>query len=188
MDYVIVDLEASCWRGGGRRADMETIEIGAVRLSGPEAEPGAEFSSFIRPVGDPVLSDFCRELTGIRQEDVDGAETFAVVFPRFLAWCNASPFTLCSWGGYDLGQLRQDCNRHRFRWPTELDAHVNLKLLFAERHGIKPCGMKGALGRVGLTLEGRHHRGIDDARNIATLARTLLPAIGASARADGGVG
>jgi len=66
-DHVILDLEATCWEKGTRLNRMETIEFGAVRL-----EPGAwdvidEFSSFVRPVSEPVLSDFCRELTGIRE-------------------------------------------------------------------------------------------------------------------------
>jgi inhibitor of KinA sporulation pathway (predicted exonuclease) len=34
--------------------------------------------------------------------------------------------------------------------------------------------MKGALFMLGLPLEGRHHRGIDDARNIAKIAQIIL--------------
>jgi inhibitor of KinA sporulation pathway (predicted exonuclease) len=36
-----------------------------------------------------------------------------------------------------------------------------------------------ALKVTGLTLEGTHHRGIDDARNIARLAAFVLPQIAA---------
>jgi len=32
MQYIIVDLEATCWEKGGRQDRMETIEIGAARL------------------------------------------------------------------------------------------------------------------------------------------------------------
>ena len=35
--------------------------------------------------------------------------------------------------------------------------------------------MERALARIGLPLEGTHHRGIDDARNIARLAALMLP-------------
>jgi inhibitor of KinA sporulation pathway (predicted exonuclease) len=48
---------------------------------------------------------------------------------------------------------------------------------FAEQQGTEPCGMKGALRRMGIPLDGRHHRGIDDARNIAKLAQIILPAL-----------
>jgi 3'-5' exoribonuclease 1 len=48
--------------------------------------------------------------------------------------------------------------------------HVNLKALFSSTRGIrKKLGMAQALQHVGLPLDGTHHRGIDDARNIARL-------------------
>ena len=41
--------------------------------------------SFVRPVEEPLLSDFCRDLTSFNQEDVDEAETFPEVLREFLA-------------------------------------------------------------------------------------------------------
>jgi inhibitor of KinA sporulation pathway (predicted exonuclease) len=46
---------------------------------------------------------------------------------------------------------------------------MNLKDLFARRVGGRRRGNHNALARVGLTATGTHHRGIDDARNIARL-------------------
>jgi inhibitor of KinA sporulation pathway (predicted exonuclease) len=153
---------------------MEIIEIGAVRLAAPEGPPVDEFTAFVRPVCEPALSDFCTELTSIRQEDVDGAEPFPAVFDRFLHWIGGEEYRLCSWGGYDLGQFRLDCARHGLPLPAGFEAHVNLKQGFSRRYGCRPLGMSAALAKAGLSLEGRHHRGIDDARNIAKLARLLL--------------
>jgi len=121
------------------------------------------------------LSDFCRELTSIRQEDADSADTFKIAFPRLLEWIGNSPFMLCSWGAYDLRQFRTDCNRHRLSSLESFDDHINLKKAFADLRDIKPCGMKGALFMLGIPLEGHHHRGIDDARNIARIAQIILP-------------
>ena len=47
--------------------------------------------------------------------------------------------------------------------------HVNLKRRFAKSRKIKEVGMARALQMVGLPLDGSHHRGLDDARNIAKL-------------------
>ena len=48
--------------------------------------------------------------------------------------------------------------------------HLNLKKQFSAALGEERLyGMDGALCRVGLPLLGTHHRGIDDARNIARL-------------------
>ena len=48
--------------------------------------------------------------------------------------------------------------------------HISLKHQHAELAGLRRAlGMARALAHEGLALEGMHHRGIDDARNIAKL-------------------
>src|SRR5262245_24586023 len=84
--YVIVDLEATCWEQGAGRDRMETIEIGAVLLASSEGPVVDEFDALVRPIASPQLSEFCKRLTSIRQEDVDRADPFDEVFPRFLEW------------------------------------------------------------------------------------------------------
>jgi 3'-5' exoribonuclease 1 len=80
QDSIVFDLEATCWEKGTRPERMETIEIGAVRLQAPTWETSSEFSRFIRPISEPILSDFCVSLTGISQADVDAADPFLLVF------------------------------------------------------------------------------------------------------------
>lgn len=168
--YIIIDLEATCWEGAGHRDKMEIIEIGAVRLAGAAGPIVDEFSRFVRPAVEPKLSDFCRKLTSIRQEDVDSADDFPAVFSEFACWVGGVDFFLCSWGNYDLNQLRQDCRRHAIDLPPSFERHINLKEEFARQRGAKPCGMARALKMAGLPLQWTHHRGIDDAKNIAKLA------------------
>ena len=56
-------------------------------------------------------------------------------------------------------------------WPA---THTNAKTVFAEAHGLRRgVGMAKALGLAGLPLEGRHHRGDDDAWNIVVLILQL---------------
>ncbi len=169
--FVIVDLECTCWENDPRMV-METIEIGAV-VYGVGQGILAEFQRFVRPKLNPVLSDFCRNLTTIEQSQVDAAPGFPEAFSEFVAWFNAYPSAvLCSWGGFDHKQLRRDCELHGMEYPFV--EHVNIKIEFARTMGCKPCGMSVALQRAGLPLDGTHHRGIDDARNIARLLGLLL--------------
>ena len=50
-----------------------------------------------------------------------------------------------------------------------------MKNLFAIAKGWnKEVGMDKALEYLGIDLEGTHHRGIDDARNIAKIAHEVL--------------
>jgi inhibitor of KinA sporulation pathway (predicted exonuclease) len=175
MRYIVVDLEATCWADVRDYARMETIEIGAVELPAADGPPTREFSRFVRPAVEPELSEFCRRLTTIRQKDVGRSDEFPTVLVEFAEWIGEDPFVLCSWGGYDLTQFRTDCDRHGLTLPESFERHVNLKKAFARLVGIKECGMERALAHMGLPLDGTHHRGIDDARNIARLAVLVLP-------------
>jgi inhibitor of KinA sporulation pathway (predicted exonuclease) len=172
--YIVVDLEATCWENGRNFNRMETIEIGAVELPSADRPPSREFCRFIRPVVHPKLSDFCQRLTTIRQSDIDQADGFWAVFPEFVTWIGDEPFSICTWGAYDMAQFRTDCERHGHPFPASFDRHVNVKAEFAQRMNVKRCGMERALEVAGLPLVGTHHRGIDDARNIARLWTFLL--------------
>lgn len=177
MRYVIVDLEATCWEHARDARRMETIEIGAVELLSSRGPTARSFGRFVRPVSEPTLSDFCTRLTTIRQSDVDRAERFPQVFWAFVEWIGPGPFVWGSWGAYDLGQLQTDCRRHGMIFPPEMERHINLKTEFARVLGVKSCGMMKALQQVGLKPVGTHHRGLDDAANIAPLAMRILPIV-----------
>ena len=88
----------TCWENLRDYDRMEIIEIGAVELPAADTPPSREFNQFIRPVAENQLSDFCQQLTTIRQSDIDRTDDFRVVFPQFLSWIGEDPFILCSWG------------------------------------------------------------------------------------------
>ncbi|MCE3228901.1 MAG: 3-5 exonuclease [Bacteroidetes bacterium] len=167
MKYIIVDLEATCWEPKRPGSKNEIIEIGALCVN-ENKEIESEFSEFVKPTLDPVLSEFCTRLTSITQEQVNKAETFPSVIKRFREWIGED-YILCSWGHYDKAQFKQDCLIHKldFSW---LNNHISLKHQHGEIKRLrKPVGMRGALGMENLNLEGTHHRGIDDARNITKI-------------------
>lgn len=176
MHYIIFDLEATCWEHRGKIEDMEIIEIGAVKMEPSSFNIISEFQSFIMPINNPVLSDFCIKLTSITQQQIDIAKNFYEVFPSFIDWIGNDSFQICSWGEYDLNQLRVDCQRHSIKLPDLIEKnHRNLKAEFSALFNRKPCGMKKALKHLKINSEGIHHRGIDDARNIAKIAQVMLP-------------
>ncbi len=170
---LIVDLEATCWERAQHRAeDMETIEIGALLVDPLEPDaPPQEFERLVRPVHRPQLSDFCTTLTGIRQADVDAAATFPSAFAAFCEWFGEPGGVLfASWGRYDRRQLVSDCARHGLDYPFG-ERHLNLKHWCAARLGMRPGGLAQTVAKCGFTFDGRHHRGLDDARNIWRVTR-----------------
>jgi 3'-5' exoribonuclease 1 len=169
MNYIIVDLEATCWEGWDK-SQNETIEIGAIKIN-EKKEFVSEFSYFIKPLKHPVLSDFCKKLTSIKQEDVDNAPHFDEVIEKFKSWIGhgTEDYLLCSWGFYDKKQFESDCRIFGLdeSWLTK---HISLKHQHGQIRKLqRAIGMKNALEFEGLKLEGTHHRGIDDARNIGKI-------------------
>ena len=169
MNYIVLDLEATCWKDGNVDKHNEIIEIGALKIN-KEGNIESEFSAFIKPKLDPELSDFCKELTTIKQSEIDSAETYDIVIDRFKKWINVKQeFVLCSWGFYDKKQFSKNCDLHGLE-KSWLENHISLKHQYADIKNLrKPLGMGGALKKEGLKLDGTHHRGIDDARNIAKI-------------------
>lgn len=165
MNNIILDLEATCWEDDKEKR-MEIIEIGAVKLDEKNHKVD-EFQSFVKPKLNPILSDYCKNLTHIKQEDVDSADSFPIVNDKFNEWLGID-YHIFSWGEYDRNQYFKDCTLHKvpFNWKYQ---HTNLKTRFATRYKCKPCGVGSALKMIRIPFEGTPHRGIDDARNIVTL-------------------
>jgi len=174
--FLIVDLEATCCNKNTiTRNQMEIIEIGAVMLDSETLLKVDEFTIFIKPIRHPILTDFCKDLTSITQKDIDTSLKFPESIKIFKKWLyQYDNFLFCSWGDYDKKQLDQDCKHHYVPNPIGAE-HINIKKLFSKSQNLKKkYGMAGALKLSKIKLEGFHHRGIDDARNMANLMPYIL--------------
>jgi len=171
--YLIIDLEATCWENHRNKDNMETIEIGAVLVNN-DYEVIEGYQIFIKPIKNPKLSEFCKDLTSIKQEDVNNAEIFPIAFAKFIKWVEIKSkesiknIIFCSWGYYDKKQLVKDCELHDINYPFQV--HYSIKHKFAEIKNLKKAiGMVKTLQMCKISLDGTHHRGIDDAKNIAKI-------------------
>lgn len=170
MNYIIFDLECTCWEDKNTLNTMETIEIGAVKLNEYGEVTGA-FSRFVRPKIHPVLSDFCHRLTSISQIEVNRAEPFSLVIHDFMDFIDLEDdnYWLCSWGAFDQKQLAADCLLHDIK-DNWLEYHINLKQDYLKIKGYtRPIGLKKAVIKEGFEFTGIHHRAIADAENTAKI-------------------
>lgn len=184
MAIIVVDVEATCWPDeqpelrNRQREISEIIEIGAVRLRGPELRVDGEYQAFIQPKQHPVLSDFCVELTSITQADVDAAPVFSEAWAAFRAWFepDLDGLVMASWSVYDHVLFARQLQEQGLGDPPW--ENVDLKAEFAQlvflRDGqrLRPSLSK-ALTRAGVPQSGRAHRAIVDARNTAALLKNL---------------
>ncbi|AUG81470.1 DNA polymerase III [Kitasatospora sp. MMS16-BH015] len=174
----VIDLEATCWDGQPPPGSVsEIIEIGLTVVDVPAARRISRHRILVRPTRSSV-SAFCTELTGLTQAEVRQGVTFAEACRILTEEHGAAGRPWASWGEYDRRQFARQSQAdgvlYPFGYPTER-THTNAKAVFATAYGLpKKPGMAQALHLAGLPLEGRHHRGEDDAWNIAALVLDLL--------------
>ncbi len=170
MNYIIYDLEATCWENTPIGYVQETIEIGAFRINA-YGEVRGRFNRFVKPVVHPTLSPFCRQLTSIGQEDVNRARIFPDVIEEFQDWAriDEEDYLLCSWGSFDKKMFINDCLLHRLD-ADWVEPHVNLKEQYRlKKRAKKGIGLRKAVEQEGILFTGMHHRGISDAENLVKL-------------------
>jgi len=178
MNYIVFDLEATCWSESHDLLQQEIIEIGAFMIN-RYGELSASFSQFVKPVIHPYLSPFCQQLTHITQEQVDQANKFPEVYADFEDWVMdnvdpSAPHIYPSWGHLDVKLFKDDCNYHQIPYNWEQD-HFDVKKAYNKMKGrSKYVGFQTALKKEQMEFEGSPHRAYDDAYNLALLFRKYI--------------
>jgi inhibitor of KinA sporulation pathway (predicted exonuclease) len=190
---VVLDFEATCDEDNSFPLHLqEVIEFPCVLVDATvsPAKIVSEIQVYVRPEAVPRLTAFCTQLTGITQATVDAGTTFAGAFRQILAWlrtCGLDPdrptnFAVVTCGDWDLDsmlprQIRLLQSRgHRVpsKAPACFRQWINIQRSFQQWYGCKAGGLKRMLSTLHLSLDGRHHSGLDDCRNTAKIVVRLL--------------
>lgn len=195
--YCVIDFEATCIKDGVINK-QEIIEFPAVFINAKTMSMEYEFHSYVKPLMNPEITEFCTELTGITQSMVDPAPEFNLVFQQFCDFLKNHGFSVevdggksdiiggspsprkdvvfVTHGNWDLKEmLPSQCKLSSIRLPKIFRRWINLKDVFQEWNMSRRKRYKGALGMdkmlkaLDMELIGRHHSGIDDTRNIARM-------------------
>lgn len=189
----VLDFEATCDDDmKASKMDHEIIEFPSVLLKyeNKKIERIAEIQMFCKPKNTPTLTKFCTDLTGIVQEQVDQGITFPEAFYNHLTWLrsNITNFEhefsdgnvfILTCGRWDLEtMLPKEYKNWNF---VKTDIHnvyrsfVNCKEEFKRHYKYENVySMTHMLEELKLELEGKHHSGIDDCRNIARIVERMI--------------
>lgn len=171
----VIDIEATCWQGTPPPGEeQEIIEIGLCVVDVGSGQRLKRESFLIKPERSCV-SAFCTELTTLTQRQV---ERDGMSFERACAILRrrygVSQRIWASYGDYDRRQFEKQCGERGIDYPFS-PTHINVKNLFAVMYALpREVGLLEALGRLCLTPEGTHHRGVDDAWNTGLILSRLL--------------
>lgn len=136
---VILDTEYTAWPGSAEHSwsrpneYKEIVQIGAILVDTSQFIEIDNINLFVKPVKNPVLSDYFIDLTGIKQKDVDENGIFlkeAVL--KFSSWCGFHQ--VYSYGG-DEQIIEENCNLLSI--PFLFNKHIfkDIRDIF-QNHGI----------------------------------------------------
>ena len=182
IDYFLVlDFEGVINKDPGCPNVMEIIEFPVVKVNADSFETESVFHTYVQPVIHPKINPICTEITGITQDMVNGQPTLEEALQLLDSWMKkegllekGKSFCFVTCGDWDLKLgLPINCDYLKILYPSYLKRWINIKTYFQATTGKKGYGMKTMLEDLQLELEGRHHSGIDDSKNIAKILREL---------------
>lgn len=172
---LVVDIECTCWEKNitpnGQRSEI--IEIGIAVVNLQTMKVISKESMLVSPL-ESIVSDYCTTLTSLTQFQVETGLTYSkacgVINDKYKG--RSRPWG--SWGNYDRIQIGTQCKERGVIYPFGA-THLDIKNLFTlkKRHP-REVGMAKALKILNIELEGKHHRGDDDAFNTAKILIELL--------------
>ncbi|KAI4332949.1 hypothetical protein L6164_017815 [Bauhinia variegata] len=177
--FVVIDFEATCDKDKNPHP-QEIIEFPSVIVSSVTGQLEACFQTYVRPTCNQLLSDFCKDLTGIQQIQVDRGVTLSEALLRHDKWLEKkgiknTNFAVVTWSNWDCRvMLESECRFKKIRKPPYFNRWINLKIPFREVFGAVRCNLKEAVEMAGLAWQGRAHCGLDDAKNTARLLALLM--------------
>ncbi|CAG5105573.1 Oidioi.mRNA.OKI2018_I69.chr1.g2250.t1.cds [Oikopleura dioica] len=177
----------------------EITEFPAVLVNLSTGENVAEFHEFVRPTEHPELTDFCKKLTHLEKKDLSVEKSLQEVMVDFALWARDVQrehdlyfYTpkdvkvnkdstkriccICTWTDWDIStQLLNETKRKKIEIPEILKSWVDLRSVsrvylqsVKKKMGHIPV-LRKLFKVLKMDWEGKHHSGIDDARNTARL-------------------
>lgn len=165
VTFVVVDLETT----GGRAADCEITEIGAVKVRGGQVL--GELGTLVDP-GTPVPPAIT-VLTGITTAMLVGAPRIEEVLPTFLEFAQGAVLVAHN-APFDIGFLKAACARTGHAWPgNPVVDTVRLARRVVLRDEAPNHKLSTLAGLFHATVT-PSHRALDDARATVDVLHALL--------------
>lgn len=173
----VVDLEATCWNSSESQAGQisEIIEIGLVFLDTQTGDVVNPISMKVKPAHS-TISQFCTDLTGLTQKDVDKAPTLRQACEHLRKEYNSHRYVWASYGEWDRYMVEQSAERTGVKSAFS-GIHTNVQALFGwtlPTTNKDDLSLRKAVEVAGIEWVGRAHSGVDDAHNAANLLWTVL--------------
>ena len=178
QNYLVFDFEFTTHDtiyGRPRGFFQEVIEVGAVLVLLPGFQTEWRYQTFVKPRIFPKLSDACKNITMIQQEDVNGGIPLADMLDKLAAVYKPGETGLVAWGESDREVIADNCAKYKipcpFQWSDYIDLAVEYKKFYKHERRLS---LKHAIDERGIERKGFYHLALDDAENTALLLERML--------------
>lgn len=195
VDYLcLLDFMATC-NDGPPPKPQEIIEFPAMLLNVETGEVEGVFHSYIKPDVHQQLSEYCIELTGITQHQVDSGISLVEALDMHQQWLNnhglislsealkqgpkRDPsqrtfiYTIC--GDWDLKVcLPNQLEYQKKKLPMAFQSWINIKWPFENMYHKSVRGIADMLSEMGLAPDSSSDSGLDDCRNLAHICQRMI--------------
>ena len=193
MTYGSLDMEMTCDgrqengkfinNGQMKRSHGEIISVGFI-VYDDKYKIKAKYSSFVKPVHNTELTDYCKQLTGITQKDVDRGKKCNIAFEDIKKLCyKYSINRIFTFGEYD-----KFCISVSAKWNRKIKEKVNnLYIVSSKITDVRPAILNGInwknrhkspslsaiAEKLGIETNGDHHNSLNDAVLLYEICRKL---------------
>jgi len=177
-NFLLFDLEANFYEWQEIK-EYETIQIWYIKFDS-NFNILNKWSIFIKPIKYPILSKFIKELTWIKQEEVNKWVSFTDWLKEFYSLFNEKTDYIMSYWYYDMKQIYSDCKINNIDYPFdewnqwEYSKHINIKNSLAKKLNIREKWMWWLMNQLWLEFEWKHHNWEDDCFNILKLIKYVF--------------
>lgn len=178
QDYLVIDFEFTTHDsnyGKPRAFFQEIIEVGAVLLEGEKLDKTYEYQAFIKPQFFPRLTEACKNITLITQDDVNRGIRFADMLEEVAKKYKPRKTCIVAWGDADWQVISYACKRYNLTCPFNFEDYIDLaneyKIFYSlERH----MSLKNAILMQEIESHGLYHCALDDAINTVSILKKML--------------
>lgn len=184
--FLVLDFEATCEKSNQTMNyyQQEIVEFPVHKVNSNNFQTEDVFHSFVKPIINPQLSNYCSSLTGISQVDVDSSPELGAVLEYFDRWMtnnvitSGKSFIFVTSGDWDLKKmLPTECREKKIPMKSYFTDYININKSFAYTMGKWPRFGKGRIPAMLALLElakiGEFHRGVSDCQNIISIMKSL---------------
>lgn len=176
MNHIMIDLEMNTIERqtrGEYKLSSELIEIGAVKMDDSFRETG-RYQTYVMPDYGKMEPRII-ELTGITDDKLVGAPSFAEAMDAFAVWIGSEKAQFYSWSMSDIRQFQMEAafKNYTGKIIRRMEKYWNdFQEEYSRLLGIeKKIQLKQAVGAADYEFKGAQHTALADAVNTAEILR-----------------